>query len=100
MKKVSGMSKRKIHLRTAPAYSSQSQGAIERYSRALADETRVLVADAAKRFGVDIQTGDRLAAWLVRHANWLLHRYRTHKDGRASYYKLHGTDNAGKHAPF
>eukprot|EP00969_Alexandrium_andersonii_P014772 645611-Alexandrium_andersonii.AAC.1 len=69
MKKIRGMPKRKIHLRTAPAYSCQSQGAIERYSRTLADKTRVLVADGAKRFGIDTQAGDRLAAWAVRHAN-------------------------------
>eukprot|EP00969_Alexandrium_andersonii_P165989 7334584-Alexandrium_andersonii.AAC.1 len=66
----------------------------------LADKTRVLVADAAKRFSINSQAGGRLAMWAVRHANWLLHRYHTHEDGRASYYKLDGADYAGELAPF
>ena len=71
----------------SPAYSSQSQGSVERFHRTLMGQVRTLKAQLETNYGISITSQHPIIPWLVRHAVYLLNRYATHADGNTSFYR-------------
>ena len=76
-----------ITVRQSPAYSSQSQGSVERFHRTLMGQVRTLKAQLEANSDISITSQHPIIPWLVRHAVYLLNRYATHADGNTSFYK-------------
>ena len=74
-----------MQVRQKPAYSSQSQGSVERYHATLAAQIRALRAQVEKNYNVIIGARHPITPWIVRHAAYLLNRYAVHSDGMTSY---------------
>ena len=76
-----------ITVRQSPAYSSQSQGSVERFHRTLMGQVRTLKAQLETNYDINITSQRPIIPWLVRHAVYLLNRYATHADGNTSFYR-------------
>ena len=76
-----------ITVRQSPAYSSQSQGSVERFHRTLMGQVRTLKAQLEANYDISITSQHPIIPWLVRHAVYLLNRYATHADGNTSFYR-------------
>ena len=77
-----------ITVRQAPAYSSQSQGSIERFHRTLFNQVRTLSAQLRNNYKLNIiSINHPMMPWVIRHAAYLLNRYAIHNDGKTSYFR-------------
>ena len=76
-----------INVRQSPAYSSQSQGSIERYHRTLMGQVRTLLQQVTTKYNLTLSVQHPILPWIVRHAAWLLNRYAIHNDGQTSYQR-------------
>ena len=74
-----------VNIRQSPAYSSQSQGSIERFHRTLMGQVRALVQQVITSYNLTLSVQHPIMPWIVRHAAWLLNRYAMHNDGQTSY---------------
>lgn len=74
-----------LRVRTSPAYSSGSLGAVERFHQTLQAQMRVLLL-ALQKIGMKLQNDSPLLPWLVRHAAWLVGRYLIHATDRRTSY--------------
>ena len=61
-----------MQVRQKQAYSSQSQGSVERYHATLAAQIRTLRAQVEKNYNVIIGARHPITPWIVRHAAYLL----------------------------
>ncbi len=76
-----------VTVRQSPAYSSQSQGSVERFHRTLMGQVRTLKAQLESNYIV-ITSQHPIIPWLVRHSAYLLNRYATHSDGNKFLQKV------------
>ena len=77
-----------ITVRQSPAYSSQSQGSIERFHRTLFNQVRTLTAQLRSNYKLNnISINHPIMPWVIRHAAYLLNRYAIHNDGKTSYFR-------------
>ena len=76
-----------IAVRQSPAYSSQSQGSVERFHRTLMGQVRTLKAQLETNYDIIITSQHPIIPWLVRHAVYPINRYATHADGNTSFYR-------------
>ena len=77
-----------ITVRQSPAYSSQSQGSIERFHRTLFNQVRTLTAQLTSNYKLNIiSINHPNMPWVIRHAAYLLNRYAIHNDGKTSYFR-------------
>ena len=76
--------------RLAPAYSSRSMGAAERWHQELWGGLRVMIDTIKKNYDIKIHIDDPLTTWMVKHASWLYNRYQIHSDGKTSYERRWG----------
>jgi len=67
-----------ITVRQSPAYSSQSQGSVERFHRTIMGHVRTLKAQLEANHDTSITSQHPVLPWLVRHAVYLPNRYATH----------------------
>ena len=74
-----------MQVRQKPAYSSQSQGSVERYHATLAAQSRRFRAQVEKNYNVIIGARHPITPWIVRNAAYLMNRYAVHSDGMTSY---------------
>ena len=82
-------------VRFSPAYSSQSNGNVERYHRTLVGQVRTLKEQIQQNYNTQIPTDHPLMAWAVRHAAYLINRFLIRADGYTSYQARWGrTHNA------
>jgi hypothetical protein len=79
-----------LSVRTSPVASSQSLGSAERFHAKLFGQVRVLRKQLQEAYGHAVPTGHFIVPWLVRHAAWLLGRYRLHADGLSSFQRCWG----------
>jgi hypothetical protein len=86
---------RTIHRRIL-RYSYASLGYAEQGNWAVESHTRTLMQALGDEIGRPIMTSEPIFAWLMRHAGWLLTRYRVRPDGRTSYQPLHREDYRGE----
>ena len=76
-----------IKVRQSPAYSSQSQGSVERCHRTIVGQVRTLKAQLEANHDISITSQHPVTPWLVRHGVYLLNRYATHAHGNTSSYR-------------
>ena len=76
-----------ITVRQSPAYSSQSQGSVERFHRTLMGQVRTLKAQLEHNYNIRITSQHPIMPWLVRHSVYLLNRYAVHADGNTSFFR-------------
>ena len=62
-------------VRFSPAYSSQSNGNVERYHRTLTGQIRTLRELVQQNYNIQIPTDHPLMAWAVRHSAYLINRF-------------------------
>ena len=96
---VNEVAKRRNHRtlhRRIPRYSHASLGHAEQGNWAVEAHTRTLMTALADCIGRPIKTSEPIFAWLMRHAGWLITRYRVRPDGRTSYQLLHREDYRGE----
>lgn len=72
----------------SPKYSHQSVGVAEQANGAKEDQTRTLIDRVNHATGADVDAKSATMAWAVRHAGWLLTRYRVLSTGQTSYEKI------------
>ena len=73
--------------RTAPNYSSNSQGSVDRFHRTLFGQVKALREQLQSVCKVTVNNNHPLLPWMVRHAAWILNRYLVHSDGLTSYQR-------------
>ena len=77
-----------ISVRQSPAYSSQSQGSIERFHGTLFNQVRTLNAQLKDNYKLNIiSINHPIMPWVRRHSAYLLNRYAIHNDGKTSYFR-------------
>ena len=76
-----------ISVRQSPAYSSQSQGSVERFHRTLMGQVRTLKAQLEHNYNIRLTSQHPIMPWLVRHSVYLLNRYAVHADGNTSFFR-------------
>ena len=82
-----------MSVRQSLAYSSQIQGAVERFHRTLAGQIRTLRTQLNNQYNTMIGTNHPIMPWILRHAAYLLNRYSVHKDGQTSYHRRWAKDH-------
>ena len=70
-------------VRHSPAYSSNSQGSVERLHRTLLGQIRTFKAQVER--GITLNVKHPLPPWIIRHAAWTINRYVIHPDGYTSF---------------
>jgi hypothetical protein len=75
-----------ISVKQASAYSSQSQGSVERSHRTLMGQVSALKSQRQQNYDTTIHSQHPVMPW-VRHAACLLNRYAIHSDGNTSFYR-------------
>ena len=76
-----------ISVRQASAYSSQSQGSVERFHRTLMGQVRTRKTRLQNNHRTHLTSQRPIMPWLVRHAAYLLTRYAVRSDGNTSYFR-------------
>ena len=77
-----------ITVRQSPAYSSQSQGSIERFHRTLFNQVRTLTAQLKNNYKLNnLSINHPIMPSVIRHAAYLLNSYGFHNDGKTSYFR-------------
>ena len=84
-------------VRFSPAYSSQSNGNIERYHRTLTGQIRTLREQIQQNYSTQIPTEHPITAWAVRHAAYLINRFLIRADGYTSYQARWGRTHTMQH---
>ena len=87
LKAVANKMGNNFQVRQSPAYSSQSQGSIERYHRTLLGQVRTLTQQVTDNYGITISNQHPILPWIIRHAAYLLNRYAVHNDGYTSFQR-------------
>ena len=75
-----------ITTRNSGAYSSQSQGRVERAHRTLLAQIRTLKAQIRQNYNRDSSIKHPLMPWIVRHSGCIMNRYAVHSNGCTSYF--------------
>ena len=61
---------------------------------------RCFVAVLEEKTGVKVDASSPLLAWAIRHAGWVIHRYRALSTGRTSHELTRGRPYSGEVAEF
>ena len=84
-------------VRQKPAYSSQSQGSVERYHATLAAQIQTLRGQIEENYNTVIGARHPITPWSVRHAAYLLNKDAVHSESQTSD-SGDGTRNAKHHS--
>ena len=76
-----------MQVRQKPAYSSQSQGSVERYRATLTAQIGTLRVQVEKSDAIIIGARRPNTPCIVRHGAYLRNTHAIHSDGMTSYYK-------------
>ena len=79
---------------------SASMGSIEATVRWFQVKARVLRFDLERRLGKMVTPDDVHWLWIVRHAAWLMEKYRVRGDGLTSHFAAYGAGYTGEIVPF
>ena len=92
---VNGVASRLGHItvRFTPAYSSQSQGSVERFHCTLISQIRVLREHIKQNYNTAVNMNHPIMAWMIKHSSFLINNYLIHQDGYTSYYRRWGVNN-------
>ena len=75
-----------VKLRQSPAYSSESQGVVERYHQTLQGQIRTFCVQLKERVNLDIDSSSALLPWIVKHSAWTLSRFLVHSSDKLTSY--------------
>ena len=73
----------------SPAYSSNSQGSVERLHRTLLGHIRTFKTQVERNYKITLNVKHPLL-WIIRHAAWTINRYVVHSDGYTSFERRWG----------
>ena len=90
----------RLIVEASPKFSSQSVGGVGRCQRELGKMIRTWKADVQLRTGVALLTESVVWPWLVRHAAWVLMRFRTKGNGKTQFEDAYGCKLVGGVLPF
>eukprot|EP00971_Amphidinium_carterae_P352935 6492776-Amphidinium_carterae.1 len=76
--------------RFAPKFSSQSIGRLAAIQNLIQGQVRALKLDIEQRLGEQVPVRSPLFFWAVRHAAWLLNRFRVMLDSTSPYFHAYG----------
>ena len=82
--------------RQGPKFSSASQGAAEATIKSCRNQYKTIQSVFEEETALDITTEDLVSPWMVRHAAWIIGRFRRQPDGQSAYFKLNGVEYSGK----
>ena len=82
-------------IRSSPRRSHQSNGAFENYQKQLQGQVRTMLAALQERTQYRPTTDSALMKWIVRHAAWLIPRFRGN-DVKSPFYRAVGGPYRGK----
>jgi hypothetical protein len=88
--RAGGGSQARMNVETSPAYSSASNGVVERGIQSVQGQLRVLRSALEEKLEVKIDSGHSIWPWLVEHAAFLLNRGEVGHDGRTSFERCKG----------
>ena len=74
----------------SPKGESQSNGKIERGNRTAKGQFRCILFASEERFGVQVDLGHPIVAWMVQHSGYLITHFQVDKSGRTPYERLKG----------
>ena len=77
-------------IENSPAYSSKSNGVIERGVQTIQGMIRTLRSCLEEKWGVTIDTEHAIWSWVAEYAGWLVNRCEVGRDGRTPYEKSKG----------
>ena len=75
-------------IRSSPTRSHQSKGGVENYQKQLQGQVRTMLAAMQERAQYRPTTDRALMIWIVRHAAWLIPRFRCNDSQPPSHGKL------------
>ena len=81
--KVAERRTRKTIVEACAIQSPQSLGGVRRYHRLLQEEARAVWMQYQEG-AEEIEQTPAMAAWIIRHASWLLYRYHVNKELKAN----------------
>ena len=82
-----------ISARHSPAYSSQSQGRIERLHRTRFGQASVIREHIRTKYRFYVGMQHPVMPWLIKHSAFLTNNYLIHSDGVSSYFRRLKSDN-------
>ena len=85
---------RTLH-RKSPRYSHQSLGYAEQSNWNVESMLRVLLSSLEQHYR-KVRSDEPIVAWAIRHAAWLLTRFRVRPDGRTSHFLLRRKNYTGE----
>ena len=88
--RAGGGSQARMSVETSPAYSSASNGVVERGIQSVQGQLRVLRSALEEKLEVKIDSGHSIWPWLMEHAAFLLNRGEVGHDGRTSFERCKG----------
>ena len=83
-----------------PKASSATQGTVEHGNYQIGALVRTLRFATEKRLSITIKPDSPAAAWMFRHAAWLLNRYSVGRDGATPYERYKGKPYSGEVCEF
>ena len=75
-----------VKLHQSPAYSSESQGVIERCHQKIQGQIRTSCVQLKERVNVDADSSSALLPWIVKHSAWTLSRFLVHSSDKLTSY--------------
>ena len=82
-----------ITTRNSGAYSSQSQGGVERAHRTFFSQSRTLKAQTRQNYNRDVSMKHQLMPWIVQHSAYIMNRYAVHSNGCTSHFNRWNRDH-------
>ena len=79
-----------MSVESSPAYSSASNGVVERGVQSVQGFVRVLRSAVEEKLGVQLHMGHAVWPWLIEYAAFLLNRGEVGHDGRTAYERTKG----------
>ena len=80
----------RYNLETSPAYSSSSNGIVERGIRSVQAQVRVIRSALEEKLNVKVDSQHSVWPWIVEYAAFLLNRAEVGRDGRTAYERCKG----------
>jgi hypothetical protein len=94
--KVKDARKQRTVVETTAIASHQALGGAERFHRTIQEQTRVLKSELELHLKKPLEPSEGFAAWLVRHASWLIFRYHHPRElGHSGFASVNGRSYRG-----
>jgi hypothetical protein len=75
-----------VKFRQSPAYSSESQGVVQRFHQTIQGQIRTYCQHLKEKVNIDTNSDSPLLPWIVRRSAWTVSRYLAHSSGKMTSY--------------